>query len=244
MATIADNLQQVHARIARACAAARRPVQSVTLLAVSKTFGAEAVREAHRGRASAASARTTCRKAWTRSPRWPTCATRIEWHLIGPLQSNKTRVVAEHFDWVHIGGPAEDRAAPERAAARRTWRRCRCACRSTSAARPARAGSRRSAGLAARRGAARRAWILSSDYGDDPRQHTTSARSHGGCVRRRTAARAKRHAAVREQDLRRRRGARGAVRPASAASARTTCRRALDKIAALGRSARAASSGT
>src|SRR5437762_1877989 len=46
MATIAANIQQVRARIATACAAAQRPVQSVTLLAVSKTFGPEAVREA------------------------------------------------------------------------------------------------------------------------------------------------------------------------------------------------------
>jgi uncharacterized pyridoxal phosphate-containing UPF0001 family protein len=48
MATIAANIQQVRARIAAACAAAQRPVQSVTLLAVSKTFGPDAVRDASR----------------------------------------------------------------------------------------------------------------------------------------------------------------------------------------------------
>ena len=42
-----------------------------------------------------------CRKGSTRSPRSPTCSPRPEWHLIGPLQSNKTRAAAEHFDWVH-----------------------------------------------------------------------------------------------------------------------------------------------
>src|SRR5687767_10466529 len=46
MATIAANIQQVRERIARACAAAQRPVQSVTLLTVSKTFSPECVREA------------------------------------------------------------------------------------------------------------------------------------------------------------------------------------------------------
>jgi uncharacterized pyridoxal phosphate-containing UPF0001 family protein len=52
--------------------------------------------------ASAPSARTTCRRRWPRSPRWPTCASaHLQWHLIGPLQSNKTRPVAEAFDWVH-----------------------------------------------------------------------------------------------------------------------------------------------
>ena len=41
------------------------------------------------------------RRHWPRSTRWPTCARSLRWHLIGPLQSNKTRVVAESFDWVH-----------------------------------------------------------------------------------------------------------------------------------------------
>ena len=67
----------------------------------------------------------------------------IEWHLIGPLQSNKTRAGGRALRLGALGRPAEDRAAPERAAARRTCRRCRCACRSTSAARPARAAWRR-----------------------------------------------------------------------------------------------------
>ena len=66
----------------------------------------------------------------------------LEWHLIGPLQSNKTRAVAEHFDWVH----SVDRLKlAERLSAQRPpqlGRRCRSACRSTSAARQARAASR------------------------------------------------------------------------------------------------------
>ena len=99
MTTIRSNLQRVHERIAAACAGAQRPVNEVTLLAVSKTFGPEAVREACR-RASAPSARTTCRKRWRRSALLAaTCA--LQWHCIGPMQSNKTRLVAANFDWAH-----------------------------------------------------------------------------------------------------------------------------------------------
>lgn len=100
MATILSNIQQVRARIARACDAAQRPVQSVTLLCVSKTFGADAVREAH-----AAGERrfgeNYVQEALDKMAALAGLRDAIEWHLIGPLQSNKTRVVAEHFDWVH-----------------------------------------------------------------------------------------------------------------------------------------------
>jgi pyridoxal phosphate enzyme (YggS family) len=97
---IRQNLQQVHERIARACAVAGRPVQTVTLLAVSKTFGAEAVREAH-----AAGQRrfgeNYVQEATEKIAALADLRSELEWHLIGPLQSNKTRVVAETFDWVH-----------------------------------------------------------------------------------------------------------------------------------------------
>ena len=97
---IADNLHQVHARIARACAQAGRPVQSVTLLAVSKTFGADAVREAvaageHRF------GENYVLEGVEKIAALADLRERLEWHLIGPLQSNKTRVAAEQFDWVH-----------------------------------------------------------------------------------------------------------------------------------------------
>ena len=100
MATIAANIQQVRARIAAACAAAQRPVQSVTLLAVSKTFGADAVREA----LAAGETRfgeNYVREGVDKIGALSDVRDQIEWHLIGPLQSNKTRIVAEHFDWVH-----------------------------------------------------------------------------------------------------------------------------------------------
>ena len=97
---IADNLEHVRARIARACADAARPVESVTLLAVSKRFPAAAVREAvaagqHRF------GENVVQEAIDKIAALADLRRTIEWHLIGPLQSNKTRPAAEHFDWVH-----------------------------------------------------------------------------------------------------------------------------------------------
>ena len=97
---IADKLAQVNARIASACAAAGRPVQSVTLLAVSKTFGPEAVAEAHAA-GQRCFGENYVQEALDKIEALSGLEPRPEWHLIGPLQANKTRVVAEHFDWVH-----------------------------------------------------------------------------------------------------------------------------------------------
>jgi pyridoxal phosphate enzyme (YggS family) len=100
MSSIAANLQQVRQRITRACDAAGRSAQSVTLLAVSKTFGATRVREAH-----AAGQRefgeNYVQEALAKIDALADLRGELRWHLIGPLQSNKTRLVAEHFDWVH-----------------------------------------------------------------------------------------------------------------------------------------------
>lgn len=98
MSVIADKLQAVHQRIDAATLAAGRAPGSVRLLAVSKTkpladvlaaadagqhlFGENYVQEG-------------CSKASA------TRAQSLEWHFIGPLQSNKSRLVAENFDWVH-----------------------------------------------------------------------------------------------------------------------------------------------
>jgi PLP dependent protein len=100
MATIPGNIQQVRDRIAAACASAQRDVQSVTLLAVSKTFGPDAVRQAlaagqHRF------GENYVQEALDKIEALADARAQLEWHLIGPLQSNKTRVVAERFDWVH-----------------------------------------------------------------------------------------------------------------------------------------------
>jgi pyridoxal phosphate enzyme (YggS family) len=102
MTTIANNLQQVLGRMAQACQAASRDPASVRLLAVSKTFGADAVAEA-----VAAGQRDFGEnyiqegvdKIVALHAALPGVA--LQWHCIGPIQSNKTRLVAEHFDWVH-----------------------------------------------------------------------------------------------------------------------------------------------
>lgn len=100
MATIASKIQQVRDRMAQACREAGRPGQSITLLVVSKTFGPEAVREAF-----AAGERqfgeNYVQEGLDKIAALADLRNEIAWHLIGPVQSNKTRVVAESFDWVH-----------------------------------------------------------------------------------------------------------------------------------------------
>jgi len=100
MASIESKLQQVRQRIARACDSAERPVQSVTLMAVSKTFGATAVREAYAA-GQRAFGENYVQEALAKIEALADLRASIEWHLIGPLQSNKTREVAAAFDWVH-----------------------------------------------------------------------------------------------------------------------------------------------
>ncbi len=100
MATIAENIQEVHRRIAAACALARRPVQSVTLLAVGKTFPADTVRAAFDA-GERSFGENYVQEAIDKIAALADLRDRLQWHLIGPLQSNKTRVVAEAFDWVH-----------------------------------------------------------------------------------------------------------------------------------------------
>lgn len=99
MATIADKLQLVRGRIAQAVSEFGRAPGSVTLLAVSKTFPAVTVREA-----VAAGQRefgeNYVQEALDKIAELADLRDQITWHLIGPLQSNKTRVVAEAFDWV------------------------------------------------------------------------------------------------------------------------------------------------
>jgi len=98
MRSIHDNLQAVRQRIERAAAAAGRDPGSVTLLAVSKTHSADLV-----GQALAAGQRAFgenyVQEALEKMDALQ--GKPIEWHFIGPLQSNKTRLVAERFDWMH-----------------------------------------------------------------------------------------------------------------------------------------------
>jgi PLP dependent protein len=101
MTTIVRNLQLVRDRITTACFAAGRNPATVRLLAVSKTFGAEAVADA------ASDGQRAFGENYIAEGVEKILALRsrpggesLEWHCIGPVQSNKTRLVAEHFDWV------------------------------------------------------------------------------------------------------------------------------------------------
>ncbi len=96
MATISDNLQVVRERIARAARAARRDPVSVTLLAVSKSQPVARIEEA-RAAGHEAFGENYVQEALEKMDALPG----LEWHLIGPLQSNKTRIAAERFAWVH-----------------------------------------------------------------------------------------------------------------------------------------------
>ncbi|KZN17676.1 MULTISPECIES: YggS family pyridoxal phosphate-dependent enzyme [Pseudomonas] len=98
MSTIADNIAQVSSRIRAAALAAGRNEHSIQLLAVSKTKPAEALREAH-----AAGIRDFGENYLQEAlgKQLELADLPLIWHFIGPIQSNKTRAIAEHFDWVH-----------------------------------------------------------------------------------------------------------------------------------------------
>jgi len=96
---ISNSLQAVKNRIAAACVAARRAPDAVRLLVVSKTFPAAAVRQAF-GAGARAFGENYVQEGLAKIGELNDRRREIEWHLIGPLQSNKTRPVAEAFDWV------------------------------------------------------------------------------------------------------------------------------------------------
>src|SRR3954464_4967160 len=95
MKAMADNLQAVRDRIGRAAKAARRDAKAVSLLAVSKTHPAARVAEA-----KAAGQRAFGENYVQEAVEKMDAVPGLEGHLIGPLQSNKTRLAAERFDWV------------------------------------------------------------------------------------------------------------------------------------------------
>jgi pyridoxal phosphate enzyme (YggS family) len=95
-----DNLHAVQARIAAACVASARSANSVQLLAVSKTFSADDVRQV------AACGQHDFGENYIQEGVDKITALQdsqpaLVWHCIGPMQSNKTKLVAEHFDWAH-----------------------------------------------------------------------------------------------------------------------------------------------
>jgi pyridoxal phosphate enzyme (YggS family) len=96
--SVQENLLLVRQRIASACTLAERDPAGVRLLAVSKTFPAEAVRAAH------AAGQTAFGENYVQegvAKAVELAELGLEWHFIGPIQSNKTRPIAEHFAWVH-----------------------------------------------------------------------------------------------------------------------------------------------
>lgn len=100
MDSISLNIEHVRGRIAAACRAAGRNPSGVTLLAVSKTFGPEAVREAA-DCGQRAFGENYLQEAVDKMAALGDAAQGLQWHCIGPIQSNKTRLVAENFDWAH-----------------------------------------------------------------------------------------------------------------------------------------------
>jgi len=100
MSVIAANLQAVHRGIAAAAQQAGRRTEDVSLLAVSKTVAAGVVREAFEAGQNAFG-ENYVQEGVEKIVALADLRSRIAWHFIGPLQSNKTRQVAEHFDWVH-----------------------------------------------------------------------------------------------------------------------------------------------
>jgi len=97
MAMIAENIQSIRIRIGAACRSAGRDPESVRLMAVSKTFDAAAIRTA------VTAGQTVFGENYIQEAVEKIGALReyaLDWHCIGPVQSNKTRLVAEHFGWV------------------------------------------------------------------------------------------------------------------------------------------------
>jgi pyridoxal phosphate enzyme (YggS family) len=100
MSQIITNLMLVRQRLELAALAAKREPEDIQLLAVSKTFPARVIEEAmHAGQT--AFGENYVQEGVEKIQQLVKLRPWLEWHFIGPLQSNKTRDVAEHFDWVH-----------------------------------------------------------------------------------------------------------------------------------------------
>ncbi len=98
MSDIHAHLQQVRARIENAARTAGRDPASVTLVAVSKTHSAESVRAAYDA-GQRIFGESYVQEALAKMQALQDL--RLQWHFIGPIQSNKTKDIALHFDWVH-----------------------------------------------------------------------------------------------------------------------------------------------
>ena len=100
MSQITSNLLLVKQRVELAALAAKRDPKNIQLLAVSKTFPAQDIEDAmHAGQT--AFGENYVQEAIEKIHQLAKLRSSLEWHFIGPLQSNKTREVAQNFDWVH-----------------------------------------------------------------------------------------------------------------------------------------------
>ena len=98
MTAILSNLQAVHAAIDQAALMAQRDAAQITLLAVSKTVPASVVREAY-SLGQKAFGENFVQEALDKMHDLRDLP--LQWHFIGPIQSNKTRAIAENFSWAH-----------------------------------------------------------------------------------------------------------------------------------------------
>lgn len=98
MQTIAERLKSARTRIERATTSAHRPLNSVQLLAVTKTKPVSDIVQAYEQGQRLFGENYV--QEGVEKVQQLSQYDNIEWHMIGPLQSNKTKVVAEHFDWV------------------------------------------------------------------------------------------------------------------------------------------------
>ncbi len=98
MTMIADKLQRVRSQLSDACKSCFRPTDTVLLLAVSKTRDAATVRQAYAA-GQVAFGENYIQEGVDKITSLADLP--LQWHCIGPIQSNKTRLVAAHFDWVH-----------------------------------------------------------------------------------------------------------------------------------------------
>ena len=97
--TIQQALETIHQKIQASTQLAHRPESAVTLLAVSKTKPNEAILEAYHA-GQKAFGENYVQEGVDKIQYFEAQNIQLEWHFIGPLQSNKTRLVAEHFDWM------------------------------------------------------------------------------------------------------------------------------------------------
>ncbi|MBE2895522.1 YggS family pyridoxal phosphate-dependent enzyme [Pasteurellaceae bacterium HPA106] len=97
--SISENIAHIQGQISQACIQANRTLETVKLLAVSKTKPVEAILEAVRAGLQAFG-ENYVQEGVEKITYFQHQGIALEWHFIGPLQSNKTRLVAEHFDWV------------------------------------------------------------------------------------------------------------------------------------------------